>query len=101
MTGLEKLISGNYGMYTSAGNKSIENKFKTCIEKLKNAEKASDRVKALEQVVCGWRRMHNTKTMAESGDTAVREVVWHVLTKVGEQFNIPYDVCDWIWDTLY
>ena len=99
---MEKLISGSYGMYTTAGNKSIENKFRVLISKLEKENlSCADKVKAAESLVKSWRKMGNSQTMSEASDTAVREAVWDVLINIGKEFRISYEVCNWIWDNTY
>lgn len=96
---LENIIKSGYGMYTTAGSKSIENKFRTLIKKLdKEDVTLGDKVNAISKVVTSYRAMSNTKSYSESSDTAVREEVWGVLCKVAEQYDVPYPVVDWIWD---
>ncbi len=99
---LESIIKTGYGMYTTAGSKSIENKFRTLIKKLEKEDASVGyKIDAIAKLITSYRKMSNTKSFSESGDTAVREEVWSVLCKVSENFNIPYPVVDWIWDNTY
>jgi len=99
---LERIIVRGYGMYTTAGSKSIENKMRTCIKRLEKEDATlGDKIEALRKVVVGWRKMHSSKSYSESGDTAVREEVWITLVKIAEHFRIPECVTDWVWDNSY
>lgn len=89
----------DYGMYTRAGNLSIENKAKSLINKLEKENiTADEEIKAVCSFVRGWRNMFHTKTMSEASDTAVIESVWYALTMIGREFSIPEEVLNWAWE---
>lgn len=99
---LENIIKSGYGMYTTAGSKSIENKFRTLIKKLEKEDiDLSGKINAITKLIKSYRAMGNTKSYGESSDTAVREEVWFTLVKVVERFGVPEIVADWIWYSTY
>ena len=88
----------HWGMFTSAGNKSISRKAVTLIKKLKKAKTLAQKMNALTAFLRSYRRMGGTKTMGESSDTAVRESVWWFFEKACEAIGMG-GAADDIWES--
>lgn len=93
----------SWGMYTKAGNKSLQKKAQRCldrVEKLVEDGKATRRSvrAALVTFVAGWERMSCSKTMGEAGDTAVRECVAGFVDEIWEA---TFGESNWdLWDEV-
>jgi len=96
-----------WGMFTTAGNKSLQSKAQRC---LKNVEKLVDKApsyslpkksavrKVLADFVAAWMQMSDTKSYVEAGDTAVRE---HVADFTDQVWAAVYDYAAWDnWEPL-
>ena len=98
--GLTKIhIPVGWGMYSTAGNRSLNKKAQILMEDLRTG--AGDIVletKALSKYIRSYRRLNNTKTMAESSDTAVREQVWSFAQQAGSAIGWSQDAVDNIWE---
>ena len=84
----------DFGMYTTAGNKSIRNKFRTLCKKLEDDSSAVSGVRACTAFLRSYRRMERTKSYAEYSDTDVRESVWLCFEFVCKKYKID---SDWLW----
>ena len=75
-----------FGMFTHAGNKRINDLFTKLDEETIGANSTSDILKSAEKLVKKYRKMGTYKSYLEADDTAVREMVWCVLEqKVGQR----------------
>lgn len=83
----ELIIPNSWGMYTSKGNNRLKQFAKQLIIDLQNSTSGLDALKALMKYYKRWRRLHSTKTMGESGDTAVRECVADFGMKAAKAFG--------------
>lgn len=61
-----------WGMFTSAGNRSISCKADRLVADLANYVRRPD---AFRRFFRSFKKLYGTKTMGEAGDTAVREIV--------------------------
>jgi hypothetical protein len=84
-------------MFTSAGNSSIRKKAETLIKKLEKAETKKQKQNALLAFLRSYRRMQNTKSYREAGDTAVREAIWIFFEKACMASDMG-DAADYLWD---
>lgn len=91
----------NWGMFSSAGNRSLRNKAQTLINNIEKAKSWEDKSKAFKKYFKSWRSMHDTKTMRESSDTAVRETVWCFAEKVAKAIGFSTFTLDDIWENSY
>jgi len=96
---VEVVAPQKWGMYSSGGNKSLEKKAERLLKKVQANKSTVKRLAAFAEFFRGWRSMQNTKTMRESGDTAVREVVWGFALEVGRCVGIDNYTLDTIWDS--
>lgn len=87
----------DWSMYTTKGNKSLQNKAEKLLEKVEKTDSTSKRIEAMLSFLRSYRRMEKTKTIREAGDTAVRECVWYFFRKVCEVLNIK-DSADDLWE---
>jgi len=97
----EIAVPKTWGMFTYAGNKSLERKAQRLKDDVLKANKELvPELKAFTKYFKSWRRLHNTKTMPESGDTAVRELVWCFAEKIAFKIGVRSALDD-IWDRSY
>lgn len=80
-----------WSMFTSAGNKSISNKAQKLIDRINVAKTDKQIKKALHMFLRSYKQMYSTKTMGESNDTAVREVVFGFYEEVIDHSGIDID----------
>lgn len=97
-----------WGMYTRAGNKSLQRKAQRLIdrvEKLVEQRKATRKAvrAACVTFVAGWERMSYSKTMSEAGDSAVREPVGDTVEMVWDAVfgDHSFDLWDEVRDEAY
>lgn len=70
-----------WGMFTSAGNRSITKKAQGLLRKLESQDKTSQHTKSLLAFLRSYRSMERTESYGEAGDTDVREQVWDFFKK--------------------
>ena len=94
-------VPKSWGMFTSAGNKSLEKKAQRLKDDVIKANKELvPELKAFAKYIKAWRSLGNTKTMPESGDTVVRELIWDFAEKVAYKIGVGAALED-IWDRSY
>jgi len=88
----------NWAMYTKKGNDALKKKAQNLLTDISKAETFIDKANAFEKYFRSWRKLHNSKTMSESGDTAVREFVWSFALKVGKEAGLGEETINDIWE---
>jgi len=96
-----------WGMFTSAGNKSLRNKAEGLLKKFEAIKASGDESrldlnykygKAIQAYLKSYRRMIYSKNFGEASDTAVREVVWCFLMEIGGAVGLSEGFIDDIWE---
>jgi hypothetical protein len=102
-TYVEKTVTvpSEWGMFSSAGNRSLKKKAEGLVAKIEKADSRSKMASAFLAYFKAWRRMADTKTMSEAGDTAVRESVWCFACNVGMAVGFDSYRLDEIWEESY
>lgn len=95
-------VSKDWGMFTPQGNQQMKKKAQTLVKnvlKVKNStDNYIDYLKCFEKYFNSYERGTRTKTLSESSDTMVREMVWSFAERVGKSVNISYDALDDLWN---
>jgi hypothetical protein len=97
----EVKVPNHWGMYTPAGNKSLTKKAEKLVAEIEEAKGIVAKLKIFKKYFKGWRSLHNTKTMSESGDTEVRECVWCFAARVARAVDVDEESLDKIWEEVY
>ena len=96
----EVTVPSHWGMYTSAGNKSIMKKAQKLVNRIEGEKKYTKKLDLFGAFFKGWRKLQNTKNMSEASDTDVREQVWGFACIVAKAVNVDEESLDKIWDEL-
>ena len=96
---VELRIPKDWGMFTSAGNRSLRQKAEKLVEQCKTTDSLIERLKFFRDYFKGYRSLIGTKTMGEAGDTAVREQVWCFAMDLGKCLRIDSKTLDDLWDS--
>lgn len=96
-------VPDHWGMFTAHGNRSLRRKAQRLYDEIDEAWRSGEfnytaYRQAFTKFFKAWRRMHNTRTMGESSDTAVREMVWSFAEKVARSIRYDYFALDAIWE---
>ena len=80
-----------WSMFTSKGNKRITTLAEKFLEQLGDIEQANieDFKKYGKEFMVSWKKLWGTKTYGESGDTAVREMIFGFIEQVGLAMSSP------------
>jgi NAD(P)H-nitrite reductase large subunit len=96
---IELRVPKDWGMYSIQGNKSIRLKAEKLVKTVKRTSSTIEKMKAFTDFFKEYRRLQKTKTMAESGDTAVREQVWGFAVDLGKCVDLSYSTLDKLWES--
>ena len=96
---VELKISKDWGMFTSGGNRSLRLKAEKLVEQVKSTDSLVKRLEYFTEYFRGYRSLSNTKTMRESSDTMVREMVWGFAMNLGKCVGISYETLDNVWNS--
>ena len=99
-------IPDSWGMFTSAGNRSLTKKAQTLVRKLEKIIDESDypwgnstkKENAILAYFRSYRRMCDSKQFSEASDTAVRECVWCFGEKVAKCIGMDWDALGNLWE---
>jgi hypothetical protein len=103
----ELQIPTSWAMFTSAGNRSITNKAKVLVRKLKRLDEGyswetrKKKLNAFAAFFRSCRRMGDTKSYGEATDTAVRECIWCFAEKAAKCVGIDWVDLDTTWEEHY
>ena len=91
-----------WGMFTSKGNKSLQKKAQTLLDKLDKTShgEAEKQISYLLQFLRAYHKMGYTETMGEASDTAVRECVWIFFERACEAIGLGSSADD-LWEKAY
>jgi hypothetical protein len=96
---VELKIPRDWGMFTPQGNRSLRLKAEKLVLKVKENESTMARLNAFVEYFKGYRKLSNTKTMSEAGDTMVREMVWSFAVALGRCVGVSDSVLDNLWNS--
>jgi negative regulator of replication initiation len=89
-----------FGMFTSAGNKSIHTKAVNLLKNLENSKSYLEKVQALSKFIKSFKKLYNTKNYKEAGDTAVREEVYCFAVDAAIAVGVSREVIKDLWETF-
>jgi hypothetical protein len=92
-----RAVPTDWEMFTAKGNKRVTQLAEQLFVDLLNKKKPED---ALTSFCEKFRKLYNTKTMGEAGDTAVREAVYDFVHKFSFMFDFGADSVDRIWERI-
>jgi hypothetical protein len=93
-------IPTDWGMYTSAGNKSLSTKANRLVSEIEAAKDTLSKMRSFENFFKGWKRMADSETMDEAGDTAVRDEVWGFALSLGKAKDINQSIINDVWESM-
>lgn len=99
-------VPKEFGMFSSAGNRSLELKSQTLIKSLSKIKiRSSDRqvecVKAFTKYFKSWKQMSKSKHMKECTDTEVRNCVRDFAETCAKIVRTPKEMIDVIYEDAY